>query len=106
MDKQMWLASFKPSAPISVFFFLYNFKAAWDRNGLHEDGAIWLFQRFMKYPAKAGLAHSICATKEVSSQKKKTLTTYCQLVNYLLSPYATDDVIAEIKGETTNFKYP
>lgn len=34
------------------------------------------------------------------------LTLYCQVVNYLLRIYATDDIMAKVDAEIVNFKQP
>lgn len=38
-------------------------------------------------------------------QQEGKQTTYCQVVNYLLVAYATDDVIAEAKDEITTLNH-
>lgn len=105
MNVQMKSACFRPSDPISVLSFLHNFKMACDSNGIHEGAAMWLFQYFIKEPAKAPLMHRVCLTDKDSQQKGK-LTTYCQVVNYLLVTYATDDEIAKAEAGIMQFKKP
>lgn len=106
MDVPMKTANFKPSDPISLLPFLQNFKTACNSNGIHEEAAIKLFQHFMKDPAKSALVHSVCDTKEDDPQQDGKLTTHCQVVHYLLTTYATDDLIAEAEADINNFKEP
>lgn len=70
MDVEVKSASFKPSDPISVLSFLYIFNTACDSNGIQDGAALWIFQRFMKDPAKAGFAHRGCVTKEDDSKQE------------------------------------
>lgn len=49
--------------------------------------------------AKAVLAHRECATESEDPQKGGKLTIFCQVVNYPLATYATQDVIAEAETE-------
>lgn len=67
---------------------------------------MWLFQQFIKDPAKAALAHRVRAKKEISAQEEGKLTRYCQVVNYLVGNYASDDAISGVDAEVTNFKQP
>lgn len=67
---------------------------------------MWLFQYFMKDPAKAAVAHRLCAKEDQNSQKEGKLTIYCQVVNYLLATYAIEDMIAEAEAEIMSFKQP
>lgn len=60
----------------------------------------------MKYPGKVSAEQRGSATKEDDPQQKGKLKTYCQLVNYLLITYATDDVIEDVEAEITNFEQP
>lgn len=65
---------------------------------------MWLLEHFMKHPGEATLTRRVWATKEDFPQKNGKSTTYCQVVNYLLATYATDDFITEIEADTTNFE--
>lgn len=60
----------------------------------------------MKDQAKASLAHKVCSTEDDDFEQHVKLTTYGDVGNYLLATYATDDVIAQVKAETTNFNWP
>lgn len=57
-----------------------------------------------KGPGKADLAKCVPSTKEDDRQEEKRLTTNCQLVNYLLASYTTDDIIVEVEANITNYK--
>lgn len=58
----------------------------------------------MKSPAKAALAHRASATRKDLPKQEGKLTTYRQVVNYPLATNASDDVVANVEAETTNFK--
>lgn len=55
---------------------------------------------------KAVLAYRVCATNEDDTQQEEKLTTYCEVVNYLRTSYATGDVIVQVEAEITNSKQP
>lgn len=39
-------------------------------------------------------------------QEEETFTTHCEVLNYLLEPYASDDVIADTEAEIMRFSQP
>lgn len=94
---------FKPSDSISVSYFLYNSKKACDRNIIHEGVPMCLCQHFMKDQGKAALEYRICASNEDDPEQEGRLTTYCQIVIYLLAIYASNNVIAKAEADITNF---
>lgn len=89
--------------PIFTPSSLHNFKNACGSIGIYEEAAMWQFQNFFKERAKAALIHRVCTTRKDDSQSEGRLTTYCQVVCYLLATYATDNVIAEAKANITSF---
>lgn len=46
------------------------------------------------------------ASVEGNAHEEGKLISSCQIVNYLLVSYATDDVIAESEADITNYKKP
>lgn len=61
----------------------------------------------MKKPARAVLnTYTRLKPKKNRRQADGTLTTHCEVVIYLLSTYAKDDVIAELDVEKTTSKQP
>lgn len=65
---------------------------------------MWRFQHFIKDPAKAALAHRVCAPGGEQHQLEGKLTSYCEIVSYLLETYATGDVTAEAETDITSFE--
>lgn len=107
LQVQMKTNIFDSFDPISIISFLSAFKLACDTNGVHEGAAMWLLHFFMKKPAAAALNSRISLpSKSHRRHKEGTLTTYCEVVNYLLETYATDDVIAETDAEILRFTQP
>lgn len=43
---------------------------------------------------------------EDNAHEAGKLKGYCQVVNYLLETYATDDVVAEDEADITNYEHP
>lgn len=58
---------------------------------------------FYSKTPKAAFSHQVTDRKH---ETEGTLTTYHQVVNYMLETYATDNVIAEAEAGITNFKQP
>lgn len=90
--------------PIPILSFLHSFKTTCDSNGIHEEAAMGLFQNFMNDRAKVAFAHPVCTTENDDLQSERKLTTFCQVVNYLLATYAIEKVIAKEGAKITNFK--
>lgn len=62
---------------------------------IHEGAAIWLLPFFMKKEAAAGLNSRIVLRENWprKGEKEGALTTYSEVLNYLLITYATDGVM-------------
>lgn len=60
----------------------------------------------MKDPAKAVLSHRMSGTENNDDHKEGKFTSYCQVVNYLLKSYATDDAITETEANIMDYKQP
>lgn len=106
MDVQMKSTNFQPSDLITVLSFLHNFKTAYDRNGTNGGTSMWLFQHFMKYPAKLVSAQNVCTKKKDDPQQKGKLTISFEVVSDRFTIDATDDVIPESEAYITKFKQP
>lgn len=66
---------------------------------------MWFFQHFMKDPDKADLPRRVSSTKHDVTEQKGKIAKYCPVVNYLLVPDATEDVIIDMEEKITNFKH-
>lgn len=95
---------FEPSDSISILSYIYNVKRACDFNGLYAGAARRLYQHFLMDTAKAALASRIGAIEKGNPYKEGEMTTYSQVVNYLLVTFATNDVRAEAETKITNEK--
>lgn len=94
----------KPLDPISVLSFLHKFKKACGSNGIHESAAMWLSQHYMRGADKEAVVPNVCTTIEDDLQQEGKLKT-CRRVNiYQHATYATDDILAEVEADTTNYK--
>lgn len=69
MDVQKTSAIINPSDLILILSHLQNYKTVGDWNGILNGPAMRLFQHFMKKPAKAALAHWLCATENGDPQQ-------------------------------------
>lgn len=82
-------------------------KMAYDTNGVHEGAAMWLFHLFMKKFASAILNACTCLKPRKKRRlAERILTTYCKVVNCLLSTYATDDVESDANAKMATYKQP
>ena len=105
MTVQMKTSTFSGHDPIAVLNFLNKFKAACDINRIPESLAVWCFQFFV-----TGRAHSLVMNRltvqsiAVDVQQQDTLTSYREVVNFLLRTYATDEIIAESHQEVIAYQ--
>ena len=68
---------------------------------MHEGAALWLIPRFMTGQAQHALNTRLAPSAHSSSAGK--LTTYCQVIQYLLQTYASDEEIARADAEIKRF---
>lgn len=60
----------------------------------------------MKELAKAALSYEMSGTEDNTNHREEALTAHCQVFNYVLETYATDNVIAEAKADIISDKQP
>ena len=90
--------------PIAVLRFLARFNLACDHNGVSEGAAVWCFQFYLTGQAHALLQSRLHVnTMAADGEQRELLDTYTEVVNFLLSTYATDEVISEAVGDVTSF---
>lgn len=65
-----------------------------------------LLHFFMKKTARAKLKARPSMSSSSCSSQHRNLKSYCEVVNYLLVTYATDNIIANAYMDVTNFKQP
>lgn len=105
----MKLHAFSPFHLISIIGFLKSCKPACDTNGTHEGEAMWLLHSSMNKTASAvliTLLNSDGIGKKLSwstSDKKRYLTTYQQVINVLQKRDVTDEVNAETESNIRRF---
>lgn len=100
---QMKSQAFEIAEAITILSFFNYFELIWHTNRVHTVAAMWLFHLFKKKTASTVLkAHTCLQPKKKRHQVEVTLTTYCEVVNYFLSPHATDDVLAESNAKRTH----
>ncbi|CAN8074214.1 unnamed protein product [Agarophyton chilense] len=93
---QMKEHSFSGADAISFLNFLQRFKTACNHNGLSERAALWCFQFYLTGSAHALIQSRLFGeTGAVDVRRCKMLRTYSEVVNFLLTTYATDEVIAD-----------
>lgn len=80
--------------PIYILGFLKKLRDACDSVGMHEVVATWLFSCIVRKPAFSSLQASLYPKKRHPKFHDKRLSSYVEVVNYLLVPYTPDDIIA------------
>ena len=119
MTYQLKSMNFDGSRPIAILNFLAEFRRSCDTNRVHEGAAFHLFSNFIRGTAIEDLRHNLTGPghNEISGDGSDVegdveaapsvlgrLTSYCEVVQYLLFTYATDDVIAEAHSDLQSFK--
>lgn len=103
----MKLQIFDLSDHISIIIFLSGSNLGCDANGVHEGAAFWLLYFFMEHLAVAALSACIAIRSKLHKRQEGGLvTSSCEVVNYLLETYSTDDVIAETDAHMMHLTQP
>lgn len=91
--------------PMLILFSTLNL--TYDLNGIHEDAVVCLLHSFMKNLAGAALNSSIRVSLKSNRPKKwRKFTKYCEVVNYLLETYVTDNIKSEVHAEIRRSRQP
>lgn len=80
----MQMCTFKPPESIPILSIVNGFKIACHSNSMHEGDVMWFFPYFIREPGKVASLHQVTADRKKDQRDKNELTTYCQMVNYLL----------------------
>ena len=96
--------TFDQSEPVSILLFLEQFQSACNDARINEGTAMWLLPHFMKKPADVSLNSRLRLYDKDHTAVEGILTTYPAVINYLLSEYAADEVIAEAVSDINNLK--
>lgn len=75
-------------------------------NGIHQIAAMCFFYIFIRMPSRDALSARTSLTSSPRSFQGKKLTSYCQMVNYLLNMCITDDINAATDADTIDYKQP
>ena len=97
---------FNGKVPLKILEFLWKFKFACDRNGVHEGIAVWLFQYFLDGRVHTAVKSRLSANIHGYHRRNEAdaLRTFPAVVNFLLRQYARDDVILEAHLDLTTFR--
>lgn len=91
---------------ISMLGFLNYFKLACHTSGMHEGSVMCLLHLFIKKSTGAFLNGCTGLKPRKKRHQDGGITTYCEVVNYLLSTKAIDDFIAKAVAEMTTSRQP
>lgn len=87
--------------PIFILEFLKEFCNACDTISIHEKAAIWLISYFMKNRALSSLKARLSSKKiHATGLEDEWLLSCVKNVNYLVTTYANDDIIAHAVKES------
>lgn len=83
--------------PLSTIFSISSFMTICNTNQIHEGADLWLLHFFMRKQAVAALSERLQHRAKSSGRRQNygSLTVSCEVVNYLLETYSTDDLIAQ-----------
>lgn len=96
---------FDDIGPISILLFLKNFCDACGSIGIYEGASMWLIFYSMKKPTSSSL-EVLLSPKETCtpSLHGERLPSYVEVVNCLLTAYATDDIITHAIKKLKSYK--
>lgn len=94
-----------PSDAVTILSFLLIFIRTCEANGVHERGAIWILNYFMKEPTETAL-NSRMTHKAKNARTDGKLTSYCATARHLLKTYATDYVIDAAENDLVKCLQP
>lgn len=82
--------------PFKLFFPIFV-EVACNPNGIYKGVTMWLLYFFMEKKATTALSSRIALDAKLlhKPHEEGTITPYCEVVNYLLKTYATNDIIME-----------
>lgn len=94
------------SDPIRILSFVPLFQMWRDFYGIHIHAAIWLFNFPKAKAARTALNTCKDLPRLRGARPKSKLTSYFQVINYLLAAYATTDNIAGAEMDIISFQGP
>lgn len=106
MNAQICQTTVNLSDPISVLNFRSTFKTTRHINKVLEGATMWLFHFFIWYLELSTTSAQNCFPDSSNTLQRGVFYSYCDVVDYLLATYATDNVIAEGGHNITNCSYP
>lgn len=105
MDVSMKSAAFKPSDPMSILSFSTTPRRHVTQMETKKDSQCG--RSNISWKPRQSCFRILCVYHgKRGTQKERKLTTYCEIVSYLLVKYATGDVIVVAETERKNFKHP
>lgn len=103
--QQLKKTDFDEIDPISKLAFLKECRDACDSIGIYKGVATWMVWYFMKKSALTLLKAPLAPKKiRAIGQHDELLSSYVEVVNYLLTTYATDKTIPRVIKESESYK--
>ena len=103
MRVQMGDLTFNGKDPITVLPFLAKFKEACDKNRINEGMAVYCFKKFLSgAPQHLVASRLVGESMATDAQQTDMLTSYSEVVNFLLHTYATEDAMLEAVQDVEN----
>lgn len=97
LEVRMRNSNFDRCHSITIISFFEEFKFTFDASDTDEVAAMWLLSYFMEGIAWDELRAKACHDiRRLSSSSSLRLASYPKLIKYLLSKYATNDIIADV----------
>lgn len=95
----MSTAVVKLSELTSLLSVLENLMTGCDSHRLHNGAAICSLPCFFQEPFRVALSHPLTAKIRMNDQLEDKLTTYCEVVKFLLGPYMTGNITINAAAE-------
>ena len=97
--------TFNGKDPITILPFLARFKEACDKNRIGEELAVYCFKKFLSgAPQHLVSSRLVGDSMATDADQSDMLTTYREVVNFLLHTYATEEAMLEAVQDIENCK--
>ena len=103
MRVQMGDITFNGKDPITILPFLVRFKEACDKNRIGEEMAVYCFKKFLTgAPQHLVMSRLVGDSMATDADQTDMLTSYPEVVNFLLHTYATEEAMLEAVQDIEN----
>lgn len=88
----------------SIIAFLPGFKAACNARDIHEGAAMCLFRHYLTGAVEAVFKAQLAFRTKTAMSKEGRVTSFSEIIIYLLNRFATDDIITTVDSDIRSFQ--